>query len=150
MTTSKEVESSELDKRLIEALQSTQNGGAKPPKRATLNKEELTQHLNAMSRGPFQQALVDIMGCQPTVEAIRQFADKSPDRWGQLVAIMAKLAGYHDKLEIEANLTMNINSMSDAQLMDTLAETLPLMKQEDGTFSVEDEPPNPDQIDLFD
>jgi hypothetical protein len=35
---------------------------------------------------------------------------------------MANLAGYHDKLEIEGNINLDINKMGDAQLMMRLDE----------------------------
>ena len=43
-------------------------------------------------------------------------AERNPDRWGQLLAIVARLAGYSDKLEVEATIQARISTMSDAEL----------------------------------
>ena len=65
-------------------------------------------------------------GCddaRPDREAVHQFAKRYPDRWAQAVAILARLGGYHDKLEIDTNVTLNLSRLSDMELMQRLSET---------------------------
>lgn len=41
----------------------------------------------------------------------------------QAVGILARMGGYHDKLEVDANVTVNLARLSDMELMQRLAET---------------------------
>lgn len=129
MSTSDQNDSGEIDEALISALQTHADGKATAPTRGTMTTNDIKMQVMAMSRGPFQQVLIDIMGCQPTIESIKAFADKSPDRWGQLVAIMAKLAGFNDKIEITGNIALEVAGMSDAQLMDALRTSIGPMRE---------------------
>jgi len=52
-----------------------------------------------------------------------QFAMRHPDRWAQTVGTLARLGGYHDKLEVDASLTLNLSRLSDMELMQRLEET---------------------------
>ena len=94
--------------------------GAMPPR---LDGDAITQALSAYSREPFQEALVHLMQAQPSREAMTQFAIRHPDRWTQAVGTLARLGGYHDKLEVDANITLNLSRLSDMELMQRLAET---------------------------
>ena len=71
----------------------------------------LTRH----SRVPFRSILADLIGAQPTVEALRAFAARYPDKWAQAVTLFANLSGYEKGL-IEVNV-FNVGNMSDAQLL---------------------------------
>jgi hypothetical protein len=84
--------------------------------------DEIYQHLESMSRGPFRAALARILGCAPSNEAIQAQAERYPDRWGQLTAILARLSGFNEKLEIEGSLNQQVTQMSDAQLLDRLSK----------------------------
>lgn len=77
---------------------------------------DILEQLKNHSRGPFQALLARIMDCAPSDDALRALAERSPDRWGQLVSLMSKPSGYTDKLEIEGSISHKINEMSDAQL----------------------------------
>jgi hypothetical protein len=68
-------------------------------------------------RSPFRAELSRILGCQPDEESIQAFAKKHVDRFYQSVAIMGRLAGFSDKLEVEGNLSMKLKQMSNMELL---------------------------------
>lgn len=74
------------------------------------------QQIANLSRSPFRDKVAQILECGPTDGAIVALAEKNPDRWGQLLAMLARLAGYTDKLEVEGSITHRIDGLSDAQL----------------------------------
>ena len=84
--------------------------------------DELMSEFQAFSRAPFVEILAELVQGIPTPENIRIFAREHPDRWVNAIKTMANLAGYHDKLEIEGNIALDINKMGDAQLMAKLDE----------------------------
>jgi hypothetical protein len=69
---------------------------------------------------PFRQLLAESIGCDATPEALHAFANKAPDRHMQRVMMLAKLAGYSEKVEVEATgligLLNRYKNMSDAEL----------------------------------
>lgn len=83
--------------------------------------DRIDAEIALLQRKPFQNSLARILGAEPTVETLKTFANKSPDRWGQLVAIFARLGGYHEKIQVD-NVNITILAMSDAQIMHKLAE----------------------------
>ena len=91
-----------------------------PPRRHALAPQDIAVELQNLSRGPFIVALGDFLGCQPTLESIQIAADKSPDRWVQAITMLAKLAGYHDKLELSGSIGVEIAMLSDADLLTRL------------------------------
>lgn len=82
--------------------------------------EMVGRQLAAMSREPFRRLLAQLIGAAPTPEALRRFADKSPDRWAQALSILGGLAGY-ERGVVEVNI-FNIKGLSDSELMARLAE----------------------------
>jgi hypothetical protein len=58
----------------------------------------------------------------PDREDVHAFAKRYPDRWAQAVAILARLGGYHDKLQIDATVSLDVARMSDAELLQRQAE----------------------------
>lgn len=99
-----------------------------------VNKEALTTELNRLSRGPFRDLLADFLSCAPSADDIKRAAMKSPDRWAQALAIVAKLSGYHERLEVEG--TARISTMSDAEIEAKLQE---LITQRAKTLTVKGE-----------
>lgn len=94
------------------------------PRRPRLNAEEVWAHLHTLSREPFQALLADVLESGPSREEIRAAAKKAPDRWGQLVAIFARLSGYAERQEVNhshRHLHL-IASMSDAELLAELCQ----------------------------
>lgn len=80
------------------------------------------QEILKLSREPFRQELARLVGCAPTQNALLEFSSKSPDRWAQAISIMAKLAGYSEKIIHEHNVSVLIAQMSDAELQSRLTK----------------------------
>ena len=78
--------------------------------------------LHARSQKPFTDVLAVLIGALPDPKAMQFFADRYPHKWAQAVAIFAKLAGYHDKIEVKGNIALDISRMSDVELMGRLSE----------------------------
>jgi hypothetical protein len=57
------------------------------------------------------------MQAEPSVEDMKAFAVKHPDRWAQVVAIMARAGGYTEKIVTETNFFIQISQMSDAEVL---------------------------------
>ena len=94
--------------------------GAMPPR---LDGDQLVRVLSAYNREPFQEALAALIEAQPSRKAIERFALQRPERWVQMVGTLARLAGFHDKLEVDASITLDLSRLSDVELMEQLAET---------------------------
>lgn len=77
--------------------------------------------INNLHRGPFRDLLATALSAEPTPQAIRKFATKYPDRWAQMLTMLAKLSGYNDKTEIDISIHMQVASLSDADLLARLA-----------------------------
>ncbi len=78
--------------------------------------------LHARSREPFTDVLAALIGALPDPKAMQFFANRYPNKWAQAVAIFAKLAGYHDKMEVKGIIAVNVSMMSDSQLLEKLSE----------------------------
>ena len=91
----------------------------------------LIDQFEAMSRSPFHNLLEKIIDSQPSNNDIRRLARKNPDRWGQMVAMFAKLSGYTEKKEIETTGIMRILHMSDAEV----AREIEKLEAEDVEFT---------------
>ena len=87
---------------------------------ARINVAEVHEKVAQLSRSPFREQAARILACAPTNEAIVNLAERNPDRWGQLLAIVARLAGYTDKLEVEATVHAKVSAMSDSELQAAL------------------------------
>jgi len=81
----------------------------------------IAERVAVLSRSPFRDQVARILNCAPTDEAIVALAEKNPDRWGQLLAIVARLGGYTEKLEVEGTLVHTVNALSDAELAAKIA-----------------------------
>jgi hypothetical protein len=86
------------------------------PENQKFDPAELEQAMINYSRGPFRKALADYLQGNPSLEDIRTFSKKYPDRHAQSVAIFARLSGYHEKLEVE-HAYKPLTSLSDAELL---------------------------------
>ena len=94
--------------------------GARPPR---LDGDGIALAISKLSREPFQEVLTLLIEAAPDREDVHAFAKRYPDRWAQAVAILARLGGYHDKLQIDASITLDVARMSDAELLQRYAET---------------------------
>jgi hypothetical protein len=86
------------------------------PENQKFDPAELEQAMINYSRDPFRKALADYLQGNPSLEDIRTFSKKYPDRHAQSVAIFARLSGYTDKLEVE-HTHKPLRSLSDAELL---------------------------------
>ena len=101
---------------------------------------DTAQQIANLSRHPFRDQVAFLLQSAPTREAIESLAERSPDRYWQAVAIAAKLAGYSDKLEVEASVYAQVSTMSDAELQQAIenaSQSLPCYR--------EGNPPEPQQ-----
>ena len=94
--------------------------GAPPPQ---LDGDRIAAELEVLSRAPFVELLADLLEARPSPEALKAFTARHPDRWAQATVMLARLAGYHDKLKVDGSLAVQVSLMSDAELLDRLAET---------------------------
>lgn len=79
---------------------------------------DLVEKANMLSREPFREILADLLDCKPDLESLHEYANKSPDRWAQAVAIFSRISGYQDKqvIEHEHNFYVHLREMSDVEL----------------------------------
>lgn len=78
--------------------------------------ESIKEQIQALSRKPFRDLVVTALASSPTQGAIEALAEKHPDRYGQYLAIVARLGGFNERLEVEGSLTTTISTLSDAEL----------------------------------
>lgn len=87
-----------------------------------VSREQLREHIERSYRAPFKDVLATMMQCRPDAINIFQWANEHPDRWANAVAVFAKLAGYHEKIEIEEHKHLHVHELSDAELLQRLSE----------------------------
>ena len=104
-------------------------------RRASLDPKKILHYLHQGNREPFLRVLADFLECQPTMEAIRAFANKSPDRWAQAVTMIARLSGYNETLEVKNDIMVNIRGKSDAALLKELGGIIDLAQIGPGLFA---------------
>ena len=93
---------------------------AKRPRRSADSGQLLVQ-IDAKDRVAFYAYLLDSLEGAPSVADIHRFAKKAPDRWAQMVTMMAKLSGFRDQVDVRAAV-VDLSAMSDAQLRDLVTE----------------------------
>lgn len=91
------------------------------PEAPQLDPETVRAQLDCLSRQPFRDLLARFLLAAPSAGAIVEQAEKHPDRWAQSTAIVGRLAGFTEKLEVEGTLTHKIQDLSDVQLQARLA-----------------------------
>ena len=87
-----------------------------PPSPPLFTVQEARQFIDDLDRTPFKDFLSVLLGCHPTPEAIKQFANSQPDRWGQAVNLFSKLAGYTEEISVTHNIFAAVKVMSDMDL----------------------------------
>ena len=105
--------------------------------------ELIKKQLDARSRGPFRDVLAKLLANAPSEEAISKQAEAHPDRWGQTTAMIARLSGYTEKLELEGSIDLHIQSLSDSALERLVTE---LQRQLDTQSSGSKLEPHKDQL----
>lgn len=82
-----------------------------------LDVNELEELFSSLSRQPFVQELSRFVAANPSRAKIREFAEKYPDRWAQGVSILARLAGYSEKVDVSVSgLIQHVRALSDVEL----------------------------------
>ncbi len=94
---------------------------ARPPR---LDGDMIAAHVANLSREPFRDVLKRLLQAEPSVEAVLAYAERHPDRWGQLVTMIAKLSGFNERLEVETSHSVALAQLSDSELMGRLQEKL--------------------------
>ncbi len=95
--------------------------GAQPPR---LDGDMIAAHVANLSREPFRDLLMRLLEAEPDAEKVKDYAEKYPDRWGQLVTMVAKLSGYNDRLEVASSHSVVLAQLSVAELSERLQATL--------------------------
>lgn len=89
-------------------------------KKKKVSQPSLSEQITFMSREPFARQLSEIMEVAPSKDSLREFAQRDPHLWAQMVTQFAKLAGYSDKLEMSGDLRVDAGNYSDSQLFDLI------------------------------
>ena len=93
------------------------------------DEEAIARKFDQWSRQPFSEYLAHLMSKAPEGDDLEAWARRSPDRWGQLVAIFAKLAGFTEKSET-FNYNLNVNAVAalpDSALKDQVQRLAGMM-----------------------
>jgi hypothetical protein len=100
--------------------------------------DEIATELEALERGPFRRLLTHLLDAEPPADALKAAAAKNPSFWVQSVAIAAKLAGFPDRLDVNATapgllgFVRQIQQLSDAELQQRIASYKPAASAPDG------------------
>lgn len=80
-------------------------------KRARINAE-----VSALIRSPFQRIVADYLACAPSPEAIKNFAEKFPDRYAAALAGLAPLAGFQKEINVQSTNIHLVANLADSTL----------------------------------
>ncbi len=89
-----------------------------------LDGKAVAAHIDQLSREPFRALLTRLLECEPDPEKVKAYAEKYPDKWGQLVTMVARLGGYNERLEVANSHVVALAQLSDSELMGRLQEKL--------------------------
>ncbi len=89
-----------------------------------LDGKAVAAHIDQLSREPFRALLTRLLECEPDPEKVKAYAEKFPAKWGQLLSMIGRLAGYHERLEVANSHVVALAQLSDAELMGRLQEKL--------------------------
>ena len=92
--------------------------------------EDTKALLRAYNRDPFIDVLERFLAGCPSYAAIELFAATYPDKWANAVAAIARLSGYHDKLEVAGTIEVKVKKMSDSELLAFQIELIQQLKEE--------------------
>ena len=108
--------------------------GAQPPR---LDGDQIAAALKAGSREPFRELLEIFLKAAPTSEEVAEVARRAPDRYVQGVTMLAKLSGFHEKMQVDHNHShkvMALMQLSDSELMGRLQDGLEQLGIDPQTF----------------
>lgn len=86
------------------------------PKAPQMDPEAIRENIDALSRDPFREQLATWLQAAPQGDSIEEWANRHPDRWAQGLAIVGRLAGFSDKLEVEGTI-QHVHELSDAEII---------------------------------
>ena len=86
------------------------------------SREMLRTAIVGKDTGPFEEALERVLEAFPSLERLRIFADKHPDRYGNLLQVISRLAGFHERKETVNTHLYGFADKSDAELLAELNE----------------------------
>lgn len=90
------------------------------------SREQLLEQIRALQREPFQRELVKLIAAAPSEAEMREWSKKSIDRYAQSVMIFGKLAGYSERVEVQATgllaLAAEVGRLSDSEIERRLVE----------------------------
>jgi hypothetical protein len=89
---------------------------------APLDPQELRRHIDLLARSPFRDALTEAFIGKPDVESIKEFANKYPDRWAQMISILSKISGYTPELKIDADIETSVKTLSLADVINRMKD----------------------------
>ena len=82
---------------------------------------EIAAALKAGSREPFRELLEVFLNAAPTSEEVAEVARRAPDRFIQAVTMLAKLSGFHERMQVDhSHIIMELGQLSDADLAERL------------------------------
>ena len=101
-----------------------------------LDGNAVAAHIDQLSREPFRDLLTRLLECEPDPDKVKAYAEKYPDKWGQLVTMIGKLAGYHERLEVANSHVVALAQLSDSELMGRLGDSLERLGIDPQAFGV--------------
>ena len=101
--------------------------------------EDTLTHFQEFSREPFQNLLTYLMQYIPDETSLQEFANQSPDKWAKMIEIFAKLSGYHEKVEVSSNVSVEINRLSDSELLRRAEENARVLETIEAKFETIEE-----------
>lgn len=87
-----------------------------------LSRDDIRDAVGRLSREPFQDLMSVFLQSCPTELELYEFAMAHPDKWVSSIAAISKIAGYTEKTEIDVAHTINVGSISDADLLQRLQD----------------------------
>lgn len=76
----------------------------------------MREHVIRQSRMPFKEVLARLLQGEPTLDEVKALSRTNPEKWVKMIRDMGAMAGYKDGIEIDANINLNVEAMSDVEL----------------------------------
>src|ERR1700704_2969729 len=77
--------------------------------------DEIYEELETYSRKPFMEMLSQAVSACPTPKDLLALSKKSPDRYGQYLSILARLAGFTDQTMVQLGLVQMLPTLPEAE-----------------------------------
>lgn len=87
-----------------------------------ITRQQLRERIGAYSVEPFADVVAFLLHARPTLQGVKDWAEKNPDKWANAVATFAKLQGFAEYKVIEHNHTLNVAELSDAEILVRLTQ----------------------------